>query len=163
MNSDRCSPWRPGGGRGRLGGMKRRRAILIAVVPLVAIGAAWCVLVLQQYSIEQQLVGAWRSVDSDPGVAPTTYVIQADGRYQAVQGAGPVPPGLPPFYWSVRGNVFDTDLRARPIHPALRPLAAFFGKPGGTESSCEFEVTDHQLVFIQPDGSRDVFRRVPAD
>jgi len=72
-------------------------------------------------------------------------------------------PDWPPAFWPVRGQEFSGDFEARPLHPAVRPLAALVGYRRKAAAACRFEVAADTLTFIQADGSRQAFTRAPAD
>jgi hypothetical protein len=90
-------------------------------------------------------------------------VIRPDGLYHSAAANLPKTLELPPFYWSIRGEEFVADLEPQRLNRLLRPLEKYIGRRAAPVSTSRFQVSADTLTFIEADGNRSVYTRVPAD
>jgi hypothetical protein len=138
--------------------MTRRRVLVVAIGTVFVIGT-WLWLCADHLSSEETaLVGTWRPAGADPKRTYTVTFVTNRQWSNATYNE--------PFLrgrWTFRNGVLVVDEERSLMRRVLRPLAPLFGLRARPVLRVAAEVGTDRLVFIYPDGYREVYDRVPAD
>jgi hypothetical protein len=141
--------------------MTRRRLITVIALAVLAVGLAWWLWPDGLSAEEERLVGTWREVTDNPGNNFTvtftpdrgwTHLRERRTTSHTYSGR-----------WSLRGAELTVDREPNRIGRTLRPVALFLGLRVGPVSRMTAEVGAERLIITEPDGTRTVYTRAPAD
>jgi hypothetical protein len=139
--------------------MKRWRAIAAVVALALALGTMWWLFTDRLTAEERSLVGTWKMCPH-PILGSGEWTFGSDRQSRSWR-RGPSESGSTGRfgYWHLRGNTIiieDEDAYDRTVRRLLRAVG-YFHSDGMTYTADS--ITPDEIVFVGPDGTREVWTR----